>query len=58
MDTREEGTVIFSGFFVGVPKEIKKSVIMDGAESRRTELPKFCACCGTEMTTDDTGNHF
>ena len=53
MGTREDGTVVFSGFFIGMPKEIKESIITDGAEARRTELPKFCSCCGTEMKNDD-----
>ena len=48
----DEGTVIFSGFFVGVPKDIKQSILIDAAESRRTELPKYCACCGVKMTKE------
>lgn len=45
-----EGTVIFSGFFVSVPESIKNSILEDAAESNREKLPKFCACCGARMT--------
>lgn len=45
-----EGTVIFSGFFVGVPENIKQYLLKDAAESNREKLPKFCACCGARMT--------
>ncbi len=46
----DKGTVIFSGFFVSVPDSIKQSVIEEAAESRRKDLPKYCACCGAEMS--------
>ena len=49
----EKGTVIFSGFFVGVPENIKQSIIADAAEGRRKELPRFCACCGARMYDAD-----
>lgn len=46
----KEGTVIFSGFFVGVPENIKQFILDDAVESNRAKLPKFCACCGAGMT--------